>query len=384
MSNLPINNNLPSGSNAANALQANLMADTLVVDLQPAKPFAFLLAQQINVSETSLAAGAAQAALAGSGVSAEGNQPMKDSQDKSSITADMPADPAGVLATVLLQLPAQEGQGQKIDSEPSSASIPSTQSLKTGNLPTDTRLIGASKEKGNLQPFQLPDSGISQKAGSEKPAILSPDNPTPLPVAAQLRQEAARHPEGQHALSPLVPGPTPGALPASTALPHSSALMANTHAIPNDAPSIVTPLGNSGWADEFSQKVSWISTQQNQVAELHLNPPNLGPLDVVIKVSDNQATALFASPHSAVRDAVENALPKLREILADNGIMLGNATVSDQPPRERGQSEFANHGVNTTTPDEWGNSAQGADNPSADTMQRVAARRHNGMVDTFA
>ena len=125
-------------------------------------------------------------------------------------------------------------------------------------------------------------------------------------------------------------------------------------------------------------------TQQNQVAELHLSPPDLGPLDVVLKINGNQATALFTSPHSAVRDAVENALPKLREILADNGIMLGNATVSDQSRQDRGADRTLNQGFGA--PAQRGNldGAEITTEPTATNAQNIAVRRHNGMVDTFA
>jgi flagellar hook-length control protein FliK len=143
--------------------------------------------------------------------------------------------------------------------------------------------------------------------------------------------------------------------------------------------TISAPLGSSAWSTEFSQKISWMGTQQNQVAELHLNPPDLGPMHVVISVTDNQATALFTSPHSAVRDAIENALPKLRESMADNGIMLGNATVSDQTPRDSGAGNFMNHrGGNSRT--EIAGTAQ----PAPITMPLMPTSRHNGMVDTFA
>ena len=99
--------------------------------------------------------------------------------------------------------------------------------------------------------------------------------------------------------------------------------------------AVNVPLTHNAWADDFSQKITWVATQHGQSAELHLNPPQLGPLDVLIKVNGDQATALFTSQHAVVRDAIEQALPKLREMLADNGIMLSNATVSDQSPREQ-------------------------------------------------
>lgn len=99
--------------------------------------------------------------------------------------------------------------------------------------------------------------------------------------------------------------------------------------------SVDMPVTHKAWADEFSQKIVWVTTQHGQSAELHLNPPQLGPVDVLIKVEGDQATALFTSAHAVVRDAIEQALPKLREMLADNGIMLSNATVSDQSPKEQ-------------------------------------------------
>lgn len=143
--------------------------------------------------------------------------------------------------------------------------------------------------------------------------------------------------------------------------------------------SINTPLTHDKWSEEFSQKITWLATSnQDQSAELHLNPPQLGPLDVVIKVSGDQATALFTSPHAAVRDAIEQAMPKLRDMLADNGITLGNATVSDQAPRDQHQ---------TNAP----RTAGSTDNDVRDTsiMSNSAVRvsqisRHNGIVDTFA
>lgn len=144
--------------------------------------------------------------------------------------------------------------------------------------------------------------------------------------------------------------------------------------------TVHTPVNHPAWGNEFSQKITWLAAQRDQSAELHLNPPQLGPLDVVIKVSADQATALFTSPHAAVREAIEQALPKLREMLADNGIMLGNATVSDQASRrDQNDSARAQQGSGTDpgrVEDVTAVMSQG---------ERVSALpRHNGMVDTFA
>lgn len=140
--------------------------------------------------------------------------------------------------------------------------------------------------------------------------------------------------------------------------------------------AINTPVTHDSWGNEFNQKITWLATQNEQSAELHLNPPNLGPLNVVLKVSGDQATAMFTSPHAAVREAVEQALPRLREMMADNGITLGNAMVSDQSPKEHqkgGGNSFGRAGG--FMPADSGIQAGGTVAP---------VHRHQGMVDTFA
>jgi flagellar hook-length control protein FliK len=226
----------------------------------------------------------------------------------------------------------------------------------------------------SMQPLTLVSpQGAENKtpmAGSENSQftkLLATTNPTPSEAnRVELLTDPAQSAtdNAQAAVPPMAPAVKPVALT-------------------NNMPAIAAPLGSNGWADEFSQKIRWVATQQNQVAELHLNPPNLGPLDVVLKISDNQATALFTSPHGAVREAVENALPKLREILADNGIMLGNTTVSDQSPRDRSMDGFMNQDSGTAAQHRSATAPEPAGSlPVA--AQTVPARRHNGMVDTFA
>ncbi len=177
---------------------------------------------------------------------------------------------------------------------------------------------------------------------------------------------------------------TPAANPAASALAAASQ-QSNPLAQPSTNvanTTIAAPLHSNVWPEEFAQKVSWISTQQNQIAELHINPPDLGPVRIRLDMSDNQASVLFSSPHGAVREAIENALPKLREIMADNGIMLGNATVNDQSPRDSGASGFMNPRANSQTDTTM--IGMGSTESAALDLPVMAARRHNGMVDTFA
>jgi hypothetical protein len=103
---------------------------------------------------------------------------------------------------------------------------------------------------------------------------------------------------------------------------------------------VVEPrLGAPGWDNALGQKVVWLVNQRHQTAEMQLNPPNLGPLEVKITISNDQASALFVSHHAAVRDAIEAAMPRLREMLAENGITLGNVQVGAESfQREQAQT----------------------------------------------
>lgn len=213
-------------------------------------------------------------------------------------------------------------------------------------------------------------TGVSNKAAAEFIGATRDKSDAPAPSAVTSADLAAK--PGLRS-EPLKATELTSALPVQPP-------QAQAGTTPASGNTITAPLGHSAWPAEFSQKVSWISTQKNQVAELHLNPPDLGPINIVLKISDNQATALFTSPHSAVRDAIENAIPKLRESLADNGIMLGEATVSDQAPRDNSANHMNHRAYSRTTTD----NTDTAESSALASLPLTTARQHKGMVDTFA
>ncbi|GAB4392631.1 MAG: hypothetical protein Tsb005_07420 [Gammaproteobacteria bacterium] len=89
-------------------------------------------------------------------------------------------------------------------------------------------------------------------------------------------------------------------------------------------------IDNPQWGNALADRVLWLGNQHINTAELHLNPPDLGPLEVRINVNQDQTSVIFSSQNLAVRDALENALPRLRDILQSGGLNLAGANVSDQ------------------------------------------------------
>ncbi|WP_126444202.1 flagellar hook-length control protein FliK [Sulfuricystis multivorans] len=108
--------------------------------------------------------------------------------------------------------------------------------------------------------------------------------------------------------------------------------------------TISHPVGVPGWNEEIGNRITWIAAQGKSQAELVLNPPQLGRIEVSLTVNGDQAAASFASSNPVVRELLEAALPRLRELLADAGIQLGQAQVGAEHSRQQAQQE--KHGDN--------------------------------------
>ena len=98
-------------------------------------------------------------------------------------------------------------------------------------------------------------------------------------------------------------------------------------------------VGTPAWEQSFSQKVVWMANGAQQIASLTLNPPDLGPLQIVLSVNNDQANATFIAAQPEVRLAIEAAMPKLREMMSDAGIQLGQANVSAGDPRQQNTAQ---------------------------------------------
>lgn len=92
---------------------------------------------------------------------------------------------------------------------------------------------------------------------------------------------------------------------------------------------IESRFGTTAWGSEVSQKIVWMMRGAEHSATLTLNPPNLGPLQVVVHVQNNIARASFFSNNSEVRLALVEGVPTLREMMLRSGIELGQTQVRE-------------------------------------------------------
>jgi flagellar hook-length control protein FliK len=118
---------------------------------------------------------------------------------------------------------------------------------------------------------------------------------------------------------------------------------------------------------------------QTRTAEIRLTPAELGPLRVQISVDDGQANVAFQAHSAVTREAIEQALPRLREMLAESGLSLGQADVGEQGVAGReSDGDTASDGTSDTqneSPEEHAGNLEG---------ERQETVISNGLVDTFA
>lgn len=155
----------------------------------------------------------------------------------------------------------------------------------------------------------------------------------------------------------------------------------------NDTPAttssvrVDTPLHDHHWAPNFSERVVWLAKNEQQSAQININPPQLGPVQVTINLSGDQASATFVSPHAEVRQAIQDAMPQLREMLSATGINLGQANVGSQLAQQGREfaSQFADQNRSARE-----NDILPADSLAAAGTVSQPIRRGRGMVDLFA
>lgn len=211
-----------------------------------------------------------------------------------------------------------------------------------------------------------------------------------LPVSAQdasseNSKAAARVDQRSDALS----GPSTAPQAAAAGAPHAAQLSLvplprSGAAAPPPAPppptalAVGVPVTHAGWGSGFADRIAWMANAGVQHAELHLNPPELGPLQVSLTLHNHQASAQFVSHHAAVREAVEAALPRLKDMLANSGIALGSATVGADTSSSR--SSDPQHGA--------ARRGQRAQNPRSAELAPLSGatvlRLPQGVVDIFA
>ncbi|WP_225984656.1 flagellar hook-length control protein FliK [Noviherbaspirillum aerium] len=341
--------------------------------------------------------------------SASEKAPAKDDPSEAKAASDQTPEDLLAMVANLLQMPAgTDAANPAIPAAPAEALPQQTQPM------VDSAMLLAAT--GMLRPYQttvqLDTSGIAsgmqsggttlgpdidgRHAGAKdilfqqtlKPQVEATGNGAPagdLAMIAPKGQELMAGAENETAptnFAAKLQDTLTQAPAAVQAMPQMAQVHAAARALESKAADRLAPaVGSSAWDQALGQKVVWMVTGEQQSASLTLNPPDLGPLQIVLNVNNSQASATFTAAQPEVRQALEAAMPKLRDMLGEAGIQLGQATVNSGSPNQQGQQGQSFGSRQGSQGDH-----HGGDGPVAGNTQvgRVAPSAGGlGMVDTF-
>lgn len=180
------------------------------------------------------------------------------------------------------------------------------------------------------------------------------------------------------ALAGLVAGAAHGIAPGLAVPLHGGAVTTPAGLI------IPQPVQHPGWPQSLGERVQWMLGQHVQAAHIRLNPPELGPLEVRILIQHDQTSVQFNTHHGHVRDALEASLPRLRDMLGEQGVQLGSLDVNvsshqfaGHTPQHGGTGQGAFAGFN---PGVAGDDASG----TVLTAETPLRQSGSGMLDVYA
>jgi len=141
------------------------------------------------------------------------------------------------------------------------------------------------------------------------------------------------------------------------------------------------PVDSPQWSNEIGERVVWFGANKIQHAEIELDPPELGPLQVRISTVNDQTSISFTSHHAGVREVLDQSLPKLKEMFSDQGLNLVQADVGERRGSQQHQ-QFETGDASGTAKD----NAAGDDETdgAVATKSSATTKLRLGLVDAYA
>lgn len=168
------------------------------------------------------------------------------------------------------------------------------------------------------------------------------------------------------------------------------AVRGDTQTAPVPQPTMLKSFADPAWGKELGEKLIWMHKQEIPSVELRLNPAHLGPVLVKIDVNQDQASVAFTAQHLAVKEALEAAIPRLREMLGGQQINLMDVNVSQQQSDQRQAAhdffQMAS-GQGRRGQDDFDANGNGPHNEAQDLVDEIEAGRavaSNGLLSLFA
>ena len=341
----------------------------------PSSFSATLAAQDAAESKSGQSSEQAVTAPAERAQTKEGKLKQAKASDADSPDDESEADKAAAAAATLAQMlaapaPAPAPLALGLSGE-SPESLPSEDAPAVTSQPANAP---ASAEQATVSAVATQADGpigAGQSAGAAFASLIEANTKSQTPIST-----ASAEPDslpGSTEAKP--PAPTPPGLSSLPlfANPLRAAALATAIEAGQQA-GLQSAVGSHEWAEELGTRLAVMTAQGDQSGSLRLSPEHLGPLEVQIRMQDDKANVVFGAQHADTRRALEEALPRLRELFAASGLQLGDAGVSREAPRQA-QTGWSTRSVG---------GLPGLDTDVSAPVADAQRRYHLGLLDTVA
>ena len=295
-----------------------------------------------------------------------------ETQPKIALVDDAAAEVASV-ATIDKQL-----LPETVTTNPLPQTVESMEKASTTPLPAGPAVPTTAEDKGMDFKQVLSDT---PQASAGKDAVL-PETLVNAKLMADTSRETGaaafaikegRGTEVSADLLNLASQPVAQALPNSPWL--NAAGIAQTTQVAMS--QMAVPFGNERWQTAMNQHVMNMVGSGDDVASLTLSPPDLGPIQVVLKVDNQSVNTSFITDNPLVRQALQDGMQDLRDRMQSQGLQLGQTFVGDG---QQAQQHFEQQTTRQGGPSSLGATAE---SDSAAPQAAVKTTVARGLVDTF-
>ena len=199
--------------------------------------------------------------------------------------------------------------------------------LQSQNLEKSSALM--STARGDEQASEE-NSQSEQSFYKNNPMLLSAEQKNNLVVDDEVENKASVHSESKGGTKKIETAPGLMELNrAISSLPQTKTL----------STTIQQPVGHPQWGTEMADKIVWMAQKQIPSAQINLNPRHLGPVSIHIDVDKDQTSIAFHANNPLVKESIEAALPRLKEMLASQQLNLVDVNVSQQQSDQKQSSQ---------------------------------------------
>lgn len=134
------------------------------------------------------------------------------------------------------------------------------------------------------------------------------------------------------------------------------------------------PLNQPQGQQQLAEKIRWMVNGRQSMAEIRLDPPEMGSMQIRLNVSGDSASVSFVVQSQHAKEMLADAMPRLRDMFSEQGIDLGESFVSQQQTGEQGEQQSSSQsggGFDDNVPED------------AKMNETRVVRQANGLIDDY-